>query len=83
MKNALGESSWWLIEKDSDRKIFTVIGPIFDDTKYIEKSCLVQRQGKNITISTVDSKKNTKPKLIDEFRQMLKYEYVEYDILEN
>ena len=83
MKNALGESSWWLIEIDGDRKIFTVIGPIYDDTKYNEKSCLAQRQGKNITISTVDSEKNTKTELIDEFRQMLKYKYVEYDILEN
>ena len=83
MKNALGESSWWLIEKDSDRKIFTVIGPIFDDTKYNEIVCLLQNKGKNITVATADSEKNTKAKLIDEFKNMLKYEYVEFDILEN
>jgi hypothetical protein len=83
MKNALGESNWWLIEKDFYEKIFTVIGPISDDTKFNEKTCLLRKQGRNISIETVDIEKSSKFELIEEFRQMLKYKYVEYDILEN
>jgi hypothetical protein len=80
MKNALGESKWWLIEKDADKKIFTVIGPISDDTKFIEKTCSLRKQGRNILIETVDIEKNSKSEVIEYFRKW--YEYVEYDILE-
>jgi hypothetical protein len=83
MKNAHGESNWWLIEQDADKKTFTIIGPISDDTKFIEKVCFLVKQGRNVSISTVDAEKNSKVELIKEFRQILRYEYVEYDILEN
>ena len=81
MKNALGESNWWLIEKDNDKKIFTVIGPIFDDTKYGEKACSLQKQGRKVLIETVDTRKISKNELIEQFRKS--YAYVEYDILES
>ena len=83
MKNALGESNWWLIEKDDDKKIFTVIGPISDDTKYVEKTCLLAKQGRNVSISTADTEKSSKVELINEFKKMSKYEYVEYDVFED
>ena len=82
MKNALGESNWWLIEKDADRKIFAIIGPISDDTKYNEKTNLLKKS-RNILIETVDIEKSSKIELINYYKQILKYEYVEYDILEN
>jgi hypothetical protein len=76
MKNALGESNWWLIEKDADRKIFTIIGPISDDTKFIEKTNFLKEKGRNVTICTADIEKSNKNDLIKEFKQMLKYKYV-------
>jgi len=82
MKNALGESNWWLIEKYADEEIFTIIGPVSDDTKFNDKVNLLQANGKNITIIAVDIEKNSKNELIKEYKQMLKYNYVEYDILE-
>jgi len=82
MKNVLGQTNWWVIEKYADEKIFTVIGPVSDDTKFNDKATLLQTQGKNITITTVDIEKSNKNELIKEFKQILKYDYVEYDILE-
>jgi hypothetical protein len=81
--NALGQSSWWLIEKYCDKKVFTIIGPIFDDTIYNEKTCLLREQGRDILIEAVDSHKISKSQLREDFIKTLKYEYVEYDILEN
>jgi len=83
MKNALGESNWWLVEKDHDRKIFAIIGPISDDRKYNEKTAILRSKGKNILIEPVDIEKSSKNELINYYKQLLKYEYVEYDVLEN
>jgi hypothetical protein len=82
MKNALGETNWWLIEKDCDNKIFTISGPISDDTGFNEKVCSLNKQGRNILIETIDIKNSSKIKLINQLTHTLKYEYVEYSILE-
>jgi hypothetical protein len=43
----------------------------------------LKKQGRNVSISTADIKKVSKVELIKEFKQMLKYEYVEYDVFGN
>jgi hypothetical protein len=80
-KNAAGESSWWLVIKDSDTHTFSVSGPILDDTPYIELVNTLQKNGRNVTMETPDSAKFGKRELIQDITNSLKLKYTDTDLL--
>jgi len=79
-KNALKVSSWWLVVRDGDRNLFSISGPINDDTPYNELVTTLQKGGRNVTIQTIDATKN-RAVLIKEVETSLKCKYTESDLL--
>ncbi|GHV56603.1 hypothetical protein AGMMS49579_21380 [Spirochaetia bacterium] len=74
MANALGESSWWVITIDDDRKEFSVHGPVEDDTPCELKAGTARKTRKGIHICTVAANNDIEANLIKQYKnQNLNY----------
>jgi hypothetical protein len=74
---------WWLISKNFDKREFSIIGPIEDDTEYIKKVVSIQKSGIDFSCETVPINKQNKEELIKYCEDVFRMKLVENDILYN
>jgi hypothetical protein len=72
---------WWLISKNFDTKQFSVIGPIDDDSEYINKASNIQKRGIDFRTETVPASKQSKEELIQYFKDTFGMKFVSNDEL--
>ncbi len=65
-----------LVLKDQDRKIFTVVGPMNDDTPWIDRVSRAQAQKREVTCYTAD-RALSRDQVIAEAERSLGLRYVE------
>jgi hypothetical protein len=65
-----------LVLKDEDRGLFTVVGPLIDDTPWIDIVSRAQAQGRRVNCFT-PSPSQTREQVINEVRTQLKLKYTD------
>jgi hypothetical protein len=50
--------SFWILITDSDNKIFSLHGPLLDDTDWTNKTVDAQRRGRQVRCSTIPANEN-------------------------
>ncbi len=76
-----GPSSFLLALLDEDKKVFTVVGPMTDDTTWNHRASEAQKHGRNVKFYGPLNKGVTKEQLIIETRTHTGYSYTEDSIL--
>ncbi len=64
---------FWLVLYDDDRKIFTVVGPMTDDTPWIDRISKAQAQRRQIGCSNLGARSDGQA--ISEAQQFLGHRY--------
>lgn len=72
---------WWLVSKNFTNKEFSVIGPIDDDSEYIEKCMEIQSRGIDFRLETVPVNKQSKAALEQYFIKEYSFRLINNDDL--
>jgi hypothetical protein len=67
---------FFLVLKDEDRDLFTVVGPMTDDTPWINRVCQAQDQGRQVRCFTPGASQ-TREQVIANVKQELKLKYTD------
>lgn len=65
-----------LVIQDEDRSLFTVVGPMADDTPWIERVCAAQKTGRCVRCSSA-GRGQTRESIIRSAREELGFEYTD------
>lgn len=67
---------FFIIVADSDKKIFSVLGPMTDDTKITEEVVLCQERGQNVNCHT-PGRGQSREQIIDNYSRQFGFTYSE------
>lgn len=67
---------FYLVLKDEDRGLFTVVGPLTDDTRWNDRVCRAQEVGRKIRCFT-PARERTRESIIRSVREQLQLEYTD------
>ena len=69
-------NSFFLVLKDEDHGLFTVVGPMTDDTQWNNRVCQAQNNGRLVRCFSAEAS-HTKDQVITNVRQELKLKYTD------
>lgn len=67
---------FYLVIKDEDRSLFTVVGPMTDDTPWNDLVCRAQEAGREVRCFT-SGRGQTRESIIRNVREQLRLEYTD------